>query len=211
MRSEMAIIWAVVVAVCCVLHQSKAETLQCTVSQNGDMTTFTILDGSRGSDVNLTACDFEWINGSNILIADNSNHVPPVMEWSVNSLTTSLCVEGIISKQYCPSTVTEFWIEYITNCTVTCKDLKDHGEQQKDQEEEGQSKHIVKLTTANPCGWSMFWIVAGVAAVAVVVLAGLYLCYKFRDYIWKTRGCSQCEGRYTNVKLQSIQPKLLDV
>ncbi|KAM4724346.1 uncharacterized protein FYW61_014816 isoform 2-T2 [Anableps anableps] len=171
-----------------VFQVNSAEKFICTVSRNGDQTTYTIPDDSRALDVDAVhECDFSWINGTNFTIADNSGHIPPVLNSSINSLITSKCVEGIVIKQQCVSKTTGM-IDYTANCVVTCteKDFS-HGE-------EG--------------GLSKGWIVVIAVTAVLVVLGGLiFLGYK----IYRKSYFSHCGGRYLFVKVPNNHPKPAEV
>ncbi|MEQ2265851.1 hypothetical protein XENORESO_013562 [Xenotaenia resolanae] len=168
------------------LQLIKAEKLNCTVRQNGNLMSYTITD-SRAPDGNAFVCDFLWINGSDFTIADNFSQIPPVVNSSINSLTTSQCLEGIICKHHCISKAT--MVDYIANCTVTC-----NGKDFNHREEDGPSK---------------IWL--AVVPICVIVLVVFALCLMFWKKKWRTSIYSQCGGLYMKVKMKNIDPKLPEV
>ncbi|MEQ2288415.1 hypothetical protein AMECASPLE_022358 [Ameca splendens] len=163
------------------LQLIKAEKLNCTVRQKGNLMSYTITD-SRAPDGIAFVCEFLWINGSDFTIADNFSQIPPVVNSSINSLTTSQCLEGIICKHHCISKAT--MVDYIANCTVTCNG-KDFN-----QREDGPS---------------MIWFAVVPICVVLVVFA---LCLKFWKKKWRTSSFSQCGGFYMKVKMKNIDPKV---
>ncbi|KAL3968377.1 immunoglobulin lambda-like polypeptide 1 [Sarotherodon galilaeus] len=157
--------------------------VKCTVSHDGDRTTYALQTGFYDKDVQKP--EFSWFNISKYVLANHIDQIDVVKSCSFNVLTVRGCIENLFCEGHINSKGKP--LDYTANCTTVCPPEALPGDQ----------------------GNSHRWIIAVIVIVIVIALVCIMCFLCCRNENLRRCRCGQTRGLYSVTKNEAAKPEVV--